>query len=684
MMFLAFTLSQVLSYPMPMALVRSGDGRTLAYEINQRGRRSIWVAKAPDYVPKEVVAQRQDDGQGITSVQVSRDGSYVVYVYGNRQNPSLSVQQPHATVTSANVATGATKALGEGYAPAVSPDGTRVAFIRKDAVWVAPIDGSAEPKQLFYDFGADSDLQWSPNGAMLAFVSTRDDHSFIGVYRGPDRPLEFLSPSVTNDMEPRWSPDGTQIAFARTPGAGGAPQSPLQMPIVPWSLMVSRVSDGATHVVWRSPHTSRASFPTQGGDIDLHWAAGDRLVFISEMDNWPHLYTMSAKGGRLTRLTTGPYAITSLGMSYDLRSVFFTANTGSRPDDIDRWHLFNVDVASAKTIPVFPHRRSPHARVFAEDDTSEWAPAPLADGHVVFITTTAQEPPLLALADAEGRHMRLLDRDLVPRNFPTAQLVTPTEVTYHAPDGTLIHAQLFRQPGRGREPGIIFVHGGPMRQMLLTWPDMDYYANSYAVDQYLVSRGFAVLSVNYRSSVDYGHNFHYAVRTGWTGASEYQDVLAGAKWLQRQTFVNPAKIGIWGGSWGGYLTALALARNSDVFKAGVDYSGVHDLMHDAKEYFQYYGEGTDNVNLRPWLHLAWESSPDSSVYKWRSPVLLIQGDEDPDVSFHQLVDLVPRLEQYHVPYQFMVLPDEAHGFLKWHSWLRADTAAVEFFERHLR
>jgi dipeptidyl aminopeptidase/acylaminoacyl peptidase len=228
------------------------------------------------------------------------------------------------------------------------------------------------------------------------------------------------------------------------------------------------------------------------------------------------------------------------------------------------------------------------------------------------------------------------------------------------------------------------VHGGPMRQMLLTWPDMDYYANSYAVDQYLVSRGFAVLSVNYRSSVDYGHDFHYAVRTGWTGASEYQDVLAGAKWLQRQTFVNPAKIGIWGGSWGGYLTALALARNSDVFKAGVDYSGVHDLMHDAKEYFQYYGEGTDNVNLRPWLHLAWESSPDSSVYKWRSPVLLIQGDEDPDVSFHQLVDLVPRLEQYHVPYQLMVLPDEAHGFLEWHSWLRADTAAARFFERHLR
>ena len=89
-----------------------------------------------------------------------------------------------------------------------------------------------------------------------------------------------------------------------------------------------------------------------------------------------------------------------------------------------------------------------------------------------------------------------------------------------------------------------------MRQMLLTWNPIDYYNNGYAVNQYLASRGFSVLSVNYRSGVNYGHDFHYAVRTGWTGASEYQDVLAGARWLQRQHFVDANRIGIWGGSWG--------------------------------------------------------------------------------------------------------------------------------------
>ena len=109
---------------------------------------------------------------------------------------------------------------------------------------------------------------------------------------------------------------------------------------------------------------------------------------------------------------------------------------------------------------------------------------------------------------------------------------------------------------------MIFVHGGPPRQMLLTWHYMDYYSNSYAVNQILASRGFAVLSVNYRLGIGYGHDFNFPARWGPTGASEYQDVVAGARYLQKDPRVDPARIGIWGGSYGGYLTALALARNS--------------------------------------------------------------------------------------------------------------------------
>jgi dipeptidyl aminopeptidase/acylaminoacyl peptidase len=221
--------------------------------------------------------------------------------------------------------------------------------------------------------------------------------------------------------------------------------------------------------------------------------------------------------------------------------------------------------------------------------------------------------------------------------------------------------------------------------MLLNWHYMDYYSNAYAVNQTLASRGFVVLSVNYRLGIGYGHDFNFPARWGPTGASEYQDVVAGARFLQRDPRVDPARIGIWGGSYGGYLTALALARNSEIFKAGVDFHGVHDWSLDIdnpvwgfsqfKRYQQY--------DMKAMMRLAWESSPDSAIATWKSPVLLIQGDDDRNVEFHQMVDLVERLRIAHVPFEEIVIPNEIHGFLRYASWLAADSATVNYLSLHL-
>ncbi len=666
-------MAQVLSYPFPSSLAASRDGRTLAYAIDRKGLRSLWVARAPQYVPHEVAATSADDGQGFRDVTLSRDGSRVIYAFGAQAdvdaNPTRPLNQLWSVCVSKCIRT--KTVLGEGHSPAIAPDGSRVAFERGGEVWSASLDGRSAAKRLFYDEGRDSQLEWSPSGNALAFVSSRGDHAFIGVYRNGRTPLQFLAPAPMNDTEPRWSPDGTRIAFVRTPGAGGEPQSPLAPLVVPWSIWVLSVSDGAGHAVWESPHTPRGSFPTQGGDVDLYWAANDRIVFASEMDNWPHLYAIRAAGGSPWLLTPGRYSVGDVMMSADLRYAFYNANTGASPQDVDRSHLYRVDVGNGSVATLTAGK------------SSEWSPTPLGANAFAYVRATAQQPPLVMLSRSLHGDSRALDAALLPSGFPTAQMVTPREVTIDAPDGTLVHAQAFAAPGAARRPAIVFVHGGPMRQMLLTWNPMAYYSNAYAVDQYLVRRGFAVLSVNYRSGTGYGHDFHYALRTGWTGASEYQDVLAAAHQLQAMPMVDPARIGIWGGSWGGYLTALALARNSDLFKAGVDFSGVHDLVHDAIDYFNAFGPAP-RVDMQPWIKLAFNSSPSSSVSTWRSPVLLIQGDDDPDVSFHQLVDLVPRLQQYNVPYEAIVLPDEVHGFLRYASWLRADEATAAFFARILR
>jgi len=216
--------------------------------------------------------------------------------------------------------------------------------------------------------------------------------------------------------------------------------------------------------------------------------------------------------------------------------------------------------------------------------------------------------------------------------------------------------------------------------MLLGWHYMDYYSNAYAVNQFLANHGYVVLSVNYRLGIGYGHNFHHPEHAGASGASEYQDVKAGGEYLRSLANVDAKRIGIWGGSYGGYLTALALAHNSDIFKAGVDMHGVHNWISERRglvnDQLRY-----EKSDIKKAIDVAWTSSPVSAISTWKSPVLLIQGDDDRNVYFHETVDLARRLSAAGIPFDEMVLPDEIHGFLRHQSWLSADSATVEYFNR---
>ncbi|HET6276246.1 MAG TPA: prolyl oligopeptidase family serine peptidase [Candidatus Cybelea sp.] len=681
MMLAVFTLAQILNYPFPEALVRDERGTAIAYTLVQQGVRTLWFARAPDWGPVQLFSSGGDDGQEISNLAISNDDSHVVYVRGGdhdanwsqalQPGPAAMPQQPEMQVWSVAATGGTPKLLGAGDAPAISPDGARVVFTADGAVMSAPIDASVAAKRLFFDRGQDSDLRWSPDGSSLAFVSARTDHSFIAIYRNDTTPLQFLAPTTSQDIMPRWSPDGTRVAFIRLHGDGGPPQNPLDWNPTPWEIWVADARGTGSNRAWASTNSPRGSLPQSGGGPLLEWAAGNRLVFNSEADNWPHLYAVSANGGSARLLTPGAFMVEDVSIAPDRASVVYSANTGSSAGDDDRRHVFRVDVESGTITPL------------TSGASSETAPVALAGGAVAFNRATAQQPLLVTLLSSGSE--RALDANLLATDFPSSELVTPELVSFHAADGRLIAGQIFAPPGGGKHPGVVFVHGGPPRQMLLTWHYMDYYSNAYAVNQYLASRGFVVLAVNYRLGIGYGHDFNFPPQWGPTGASEYQDIVAGARFLQRDSRVDPQRIGIWGGSYGGYLTALALARNSDIFKAGVDYHGVHDWSLDIenpvwagtqlKRYQQY--------DTRAMMKLAWESSPDSAIATWKSPVLLIQGDDDRNVEFHQMVDIVERLRIARVPFEQIVIPNEIHGFFRYASWLEADTATAQYLERHL-
>ena len=674
-----FTLQQVLGYAYVSGLTSAERADRVAWVRDVEGVRNVWVADGPAFKARQVTRYSADDGQEISAITFSPDGKQFLYVRGGDHDanwaaegnlapdPDSSPDEPKVTIWSVSRG-GAPVKIAEGDEPAISSSG-QFAYVTNDQVWTTSLGGKAKPQRLFFDRGKDHDLRWSPDGKRLAFVSDRGDHSFIAVWSGKGQKLLYLQPSTNKDFSPRWSPDGKHIAFVRANGDGGPPVPLLTQTPNPWSIWVADAVSGDAHAAWSSPNTMPGTLPDTNGGTDLYWAAGDRLVFLATLDKWEHLYSVPASGGTAMLLTPGAFMIEYANVSRDGRFMVYTANTGNHVDDGERRHVFRVPVDQAKPVAV------------TTGDTVEWQPAMADATHVAFISAGATKPIAATIAALDGSGKRDLDPPLP--DFPAAQLIAPKAVTFKAADGVVVHADLFQRDGGGAKPAVIFVHGGPSRQMLLGWHPMGYYNNAYAMNQYLAAHGFTVLAVNYRLGIGYGQAFYRPDHASFAGASEYQDVVAAAHFLQGLKGVNGARIGIWGGSYGGYLTGLALARNSDIFKAGVDFHGVHDwsaLIDDFNgKPRTRYERGDHDAALK----MAFQSSPDADIAHWRSPVLLIHGDDDRNVPFNQTVDLARRLDAQHVPFEELMIPNEIHGFLRQATWLKVDTATAAFLTKTL-
>src|ERR1051325_7473690 len=392
-----FTMEQVVDYPFITEISAAKSADRIAWVRNVKGVRNVWIAIGPDFKAKQVTPYKDDDGQEITQLAFSPDGTHLVYVRGGDHDanwpaegnlapdPASAAEQPKVTIWAASLKGEAPAKIAEGDEPAISLTG-ELAYVVDDHVWHVPLNGKAKPERLFFDRGKDHDLHWSPDGKRLAFVSDRGDHAFIGVFTGKTQPLLYLGPSTSKDSSPRWSPDGKSSAFIRRPGDGGAPEPILKQVPQPWSIWVADAASGSGHLVWQSPDTLLGSYPETAGEANLNWAAGNRIIFLADLDNWPHLYSVPAGGGAPLLLTPGAFMVEQVAESKDHRFMIYSANTGSTAGDFDRRHLFRVPVDAAK----------PEAITAGE--TLEWNPVAADAGHVAFISASVARPPTVAIA----------------------------------------------------------------------------------------------------------------------------------------------------------------------------------------------------------------------------------------------------------------------------------------------
>jgi dipeptidyl aminopeptidase/acylaminoacyl peptidase len=515
--------------------------------------------------------------------------------------------------------------------------------------------GTAAPQ------GNATSLRWSPTANRLAFISLRDQHSFIGVYDADAKSLVFLDPSTDQDQWPVWSADGKQIAFVRiaslpTTGERGQGGGGSRRVALPWSIRVADAASGKGREVWRASEGMGVAFwlGFMNNERQLFWTADDRIIFPWERTGWMHMYSVALAGGQPTELTPGEFEVEHVALAPNGRELVFSSNQG----DIDRRHLWRVSVSAGPPQPVTTGKGIEYWPVFTSDG-----------GALAFQATTAQAPPRVELvrahewsAGAVTPSARVpLAPAIAPKDFPGAAFVEPQQVIFQSGDGLSVHGQLYLPPNHNpteRYPALVYLHGGPNSEMVLGYHyhRFDYYQKPYALIQYLASRGYLVMSVNYRRGTGYGMKFREPENPASTNPRDNPDVIdivAGGQYLRSRADVDPNRIGIWGGSAGGQRTILGLAYAPELFAAGFDLHGVA---------LQTLGK----------------------TEAWKAPVLIVHGDDDRNVPFVQSVALAAELRGRGVDVEELVFPNEIHSFLRHESWVRAFEAAADFFDRKLK
>jgi dipeptidyl aminopeptidase/acylaminoacyl peptidase len=639
-----YRFQDLLSAPISYTPVRSGDGRSIAYVTWEATERAI------NFMPvggmaRRVASYSGDDGIELSQVAVSQHGEAIAYVRGGAPNADGDSPNPRSFPTFparqlwivGSQPTDTPRLVGEGTGPRFSPDGSNLVWVDRGDVMSAELmwDESGRlvdvgpPRQLFSPPGTPSSLRFSPDGSKLAYERS----SRVGVYDFTTRAPWLVQNPGGTDVEPVWSPDGGKLAFRRT------------LTGQRWGVAVMDVATRKTDLLWQAPAGVGSSYyalddnPTfagQPGDQFL-WSSDDKVAFPWEGDGFRHLYSIPATGGRPSLLTPGEGEVESAAASLDGERIVYSTNIG----DLGRRHLASVTFDGLVT-PVTGGRES------------QWAPVPLADDGVAFVNAGWASPPLVRVADANGA-IRQASLPLVPATFPAEHLVEPELVEFPATDGEKAYGQLF-VPRKPEGCAVIFPHGGPRRAMLPGFHYYDTYSNLYEMNQYLAGQGCVVLSVDFRGGIMHGYAFRNAPGRGGSSASEYRDILGGAAFLKQRTDVDPERIGIYGLSHGGYLVALALARNSDVFKAGFDMAGVH-------------------------------TAPIAELDGWESPVMVVQGDDDRNVAFSHGMNLVAALmsRRPQVELAQRAFPNEVHDLYLTHEDLVETYApGADFLLAHLK
>ena len=541
--------------------------------------------------------------------------------------------------------------------PRWSPDAKQIAFLRDGGgnerfdIWLVDRDGEHE-RNLTNEPGVmHREIAWSPDGTKLAYTANAGGKAFtvhvIDVTTGAKR---VLTDGSRDDFQPRWSPDGTLLVF--------------------WSRREATRTNADLYVVASSGGETTRLQTREGLDgesTDPRWSPdGTRIAF-----------TTDTRGRHEVAIAT--YAEREIGRIERMtESIYDEYGAVWRPDGRALAYLHNED-ATVSLRRVFAVSHADHAVSDIPGMHASPDIGPDSDT-TMFIFSSPSRPWDVYVTRERATEARAITRSL-PSTIDPATLVEPSHVRYPGAAGEDVPALLFlpyAEALRGEKipPAIINIHGGPTSQHHREWN---------VATQVFVNAGFVVLEPNPRGSTGYGRKWREANRRDW-GGKDLEDVARGAAWLGDQKLADPARIGVYGVSYGGYLTLMSLALRPDRFAAGVSIVGVvswktmvETTRGDLRDYLlRELGDPDKDADLYR------ERSPLTHASKIRSPLLVLQGENDPRVPRSEAEQVVKALRDGGKVHEYHVYPGEGHGFRMTESRIDALRRALDWFDRHLR
>ena len=552
-----------------------------------------------------------------------------------------------------------TEANERSVSPRWSPDAKQLACMRDRGgderfdIWLVDRDGERERNLTSEPGVMHRDIEWSPDGTKLAYTanSLGKEKGFaihvIDVTTGAKR---ALTDGARDDFQPRWSPDGALLLFT----------SRREDVRTNADLFVVAASGGEV-----------TRLETRGGidgeSIDARWSPdGTRISF-----------TTDTRGRH--EVAIAPYAERELGRIERMTdSIHDEYGAVWRPDGRALAYLHNED-AAVSLRRVFTISHADHA-VSDIPGMHAWPDIGPDSDTTAFLFSSPSRPWDVYFTRERAIEARAITRSL-PATIAPETLVEPSHVVYPGADRDDVPALLFlpyAEALRGEKipPAIVHIHGGPTSQHHREWN---------VATQVFVNAGFVVLEPNPRGSTGYGKKWREGNRRDW-GGKDLEDIARGAAWLGDQKLADPARIGVYGVSYGGYLTLMSLALRADRFAAGVSVVGVvswktmiETTRGDLRDYLlRELGDPAKDADLYR------ERSPLTHASKIRSPLLVLQGENDPRVPLGEAEQMVKALRDGGKPHEYHVYPGEGHGFRLTENRIDALRRALDWFDRHLR